>query len=314
MIALDRFFKRTESADVVQSSGVVLRVVGLAVVASGPAVPVGETCSLRLSNGEQRIALVTGFREGEIILQPIGHLDGIRPGDLVIARHRTLDIPIGPGLIGRVIDGVGNPLDGKGPLIGSARRPIAGDPPPALSRTPISRIMETGLKAIDALFTIGHGQRMGIFAGSGVGKSTLLGEMAKHARADVNVIALVGERGREVGEFVDKVLGAEGLARSVVVVATSDRPSVERLSAAYAATAIADSFRDADDGFGDAPVPSPTRDRLGCRRTTGDAWLSAQRLCHPATTPRTGWHWAIRPLRRQSRSNHCFVYRSDRRR
>ena len=245
MIAVDRFFQRANDANLVQSSGVVLRVVGLAVVASGPAVPVGDTCTLRLSNGEQRIALVTGFREGEIILQPIGHLDGIRPGDLVVARHRALDIPVGPGLIGRVIDGVGNPLDGKGPLLGSARRPIASDPPPALSRTPITRIMETGLKAIDTLFTIGHGQRMGIFAGSGVGKSTLLGEMAKHARADVNVIALVGERGREVGEFVDKVLGAEGLARSVVVVATSDRPSVERLSAAYAATAIAESFRDA---------------------------------------------------------------------
>ncbi len=245
MIALDRFFARAEQAELVQSSGVVLRVVGLAVVASGPAVPVGDTCVIQLSKGERRIALVTGFREGEIILQPIGHLDGIRPGDQVIARHRALDIPVGPGLIGRVIDGVGNPLDGKGPIIGAARRPIAGDPPPALARTPITRVLETGLKAIDTLFTIGHGQRMGIFAGSGVGKSTLLGEMAKHARADVNVIALVGERGREVGEFVEKVLGAEGLARSVVVVATSDRPSVERLSAAYAATAIAESFRDA---------------------------------------------------------------------
>ncbi len=245
MIALDRFFARAEQSELVQSSGVVLRVVGLAVVASGPAVPVGDTCVIQLSKGERRIALVTGFREGEIILQPIGHLDGIRPGDLVIARHRALDIPVGPGLIGRVIDGVGNPLDGKGPIIGAARRPIAGDPPPALARTPITRVLETGLKAIDTLFTIGHGQRMGIFAGSGVGKSTLLGEMAKHARADVNVIALVGERGREVGEFVEKVLGAEGLARSVVVVATSDRPSVERLSAAYAATAIAESFRDA---------------------------------------------------------------------
>ena len=245
MIALDRFFRRIEQAQLVQSTGVVLRVIGLAVVASGPAVPVGETCTIRTASAGERLALVTGFREGEVILQPIGQLDGIRPGDVVIARHCALDIPVGPGLIGRIIDGIGNPIDGKGPLLGSARRPTAGEPPPPLSRTPIERVIETGIRSIDTLFTIGFGQRMGIFAGSGVGKSTLLGEMAKHATADVNVIALVGERGREVGEFLTKVLGPEGMAKSVVVVATSDRPSVERLSAAYAATAIAESFRDA---------------------------------------------------------------------
>ena len=244
MIALDRFYRRAESADLVQSSGVVLRVIGLAVVASGPAVPLGDTVVIRTARHGERIAVVTGFREGEIILQPVGHLDGIRPGDVVVARHRPLDIPVGPGLIGRIIDGVGQPMDGKGPILGASRRPTAGDPPSPLSRTPITRVIETGLKSIDTLFTIGFGQRMGIFAGSGVGKSTLLGEMAKHATADVNVIALVGERGREVGEFIDKVLGAEGMARSVVVVATSDRPGVERLNAAYAATAIAESFRD----------------------------------------------------------------------
>ena len=244
MIALDRFFSRVDRAELIQVSGVVLRVVGLAVVASGPAVPVGDTCRIRLGDGSERLALVTGFREGEVILQPIGHLDGIRPGDVVLACHRPLDVPVGPGLIGRIVDGVGNPLDGKGPILGDARRPTAGEPPSPLTRTPIERIIETGLRSIDTLFTIGFGQRMGIFAGSGVGKSTLLGEMAKHARADVNVIALVGERGREVGEFITKVLGPEGMARSVVVVATSDRPGIERLSAAYAATAIAESFRD----------------------------------------------------------------------
>ena len=244
MSALDRFLMRLDRAELVQSSGVVLRVVGLAVVASGPAVPVGDTVHIRTMHGEERLALVTGFREGEIILQPLGHLDGIRPGDQVIALHRPLEVPVGPGMIGRIVDGTGTPIDGKGPILGAARRPSAGNPPPALSRTPINRVIETGLKAIDSLFTIGFGQRMGIFAGSGVGKSTLLGEMAKHARADVNVIALVGERGREVAEFVEKALGAEGLARSVVVVATSDRPGIERLNAAYTATAIAESFRD----------------------------------------------------------------------
>ncbi len=244
MICLDRFHDRLAGADLVHITGVVLRVVGLAVVASGPAVPLGDTVAIHTAGGE-RIAVVTGFREGEVVLQPVGHLDGIRPGDVVVARHRPLDVPVGSGLVGRIIDGVGEPLDGKGPILGAGRRPTAGDPPPALSRTPIGRVIETGLKGIDTLFTIGFGQRMGIFAGSGVGKSTLLGEMAKHARADINVIALVGERGREVAEFVDKVLGPDGLARSVVVVATSDRPGVERLNAAYAATAIAESFRDA---------------------------------------------------------------------
>jgi flagellum-specific ATP synthase len=227
-----------------EAGGSVLRVVGLAVAASGPAVPVGDTVSVHTRSGP-RTAVVTGFREGEIILQPLGTVDGIRPGDRVIARGGPLEIPVGPGLIGRVIDGVGNPLDGKGPISGSSRRSIQADPPPAMGRKPIRTVMETGLRVVDGLFTVGRGQRMGIFAGSGVGKSTLMGEMAKHASAAVNVIALVGERGREVGEFIDKALGPEGAARSVVIVATGDRPAVERLAAAYAAHAIAEHFRDA---------------------------------------------------------------------
>ena len=245
MIALDRYTALLERTEPTQASGVVLRVVGLAVTASGPAVPLGDTCTVMCAGNRERMAVVVGFREGEIILQPIGHLDGIRPGDRVIARHRPLDIPVGPGLIGRIIDGVGNPLDGKGPILGQARRSLQADPPPALGRRPIDTVLETGIKSVDTLFTIGKGQRMGIFSGSGVGKSTLLGEMARHAKSDVNVIALVGERGREVGEFIDKVLGEEGLARSVIIVATSDRPAVERLSAAYAAHSIAEHFRDA---------------------------------------------------------------------
>jgi flagellum-specific ATP synthase len=240
----DRYHDLVARAEARESSGTVLRVVGLAVVASGPAMPIGDTCTVHCAAGE-RIAMVTGFREGEVILQPLGHIDGIRPGDRVIARHGPLEIQVGPGLIGRIIDGVGNPLDGKGPIPGASRRPITGDPPPALARRPISQVLETGLRVVDTMFTVGRGQRMGIFAGSGVGKSTLLGEMAKHATAQVNVIALVGERGREVGEFVDKVLGPRGRERSVVVVATSDRPAVERLAAAYAAHAIAEHFRDA---------------------------------------------------------------------
>ncbi len=244
MISLDRYHTLLDRTEPCQASGVVLRVIGLAVVASGPALPLGDTCRIHTIHG-QRTAVVTGFREGEVVLQPIGHLDGIRPGDAVLALGGPIEIPVGPGLIGRIIDGVGNPIDGLGPIPGSARRPISGEPPPALGRRPISQILETGIKAIDSLFTIGRGQRMGIFAGSGVGKSVLLGEMAKHAQADVNVIALVGERGREVGEFIAKSLGPEGLARSVVIVATSDRPAVERMGAAYAAHAVAEHFRDA---------------------------------------------------------------------
>jgi flagellum-specific ATP synthase len=242
--ALDRYHGLLARSQPREASGAVLRVVGLAVAASGPAVPVGDTVAVHTRSG-RRIAVVTGFREGEIILQPLGSVDGIRPGDRVVASGGPLEIPVGPGLIGRVIDGVGNPLDGKGPVSGSARRSIQAEPPPALGRRPIRQVMQTGLRVVDGLFTVGRGQRMGIFAGSGVGKSTLMGEMAKHAQAAVNVIALVGERGREVGEFIEKALGPEGAARSVVIVATSDRPAVERLAAAYAAHAIAEHFRDA---------------------------------------------------------------------
>lgn len=242
--ALERYHGILGRTQPREASGAVLRVVGLAVAASGPAVPVGDTVAVHTRAGA-RLAVVTGFREGEIILQPLGTVDGIRPGDRVIARGGPLEVPVGPGLIGRVIDGVGNPLDGKGPIGGAARRSIHADPPSAMGRRPIRQVLQTGLRVVDGLFTVGRGQRMGIFAGSGVGKSTLMGEMAKHAQAAVNVIALVGERGREVGEFIDKALGPEGAARSVVIVATSDRPAVERLAAAYAAHAVAEHFRDA---------------------------------------------------------------------
>ena len=178
MITLSRYHAALDSCEPTQASGVVLRVVGLTVAASGPSMPLGDTCAIRGSDSHERIAVVVGFREGEVLLQPIGHLDGIRPGDQVVALRRPLDIPVGPALIGRIIDGVGNPIDGRGPIPGSARRTIHAEPPPALGRQPINRILETGLKAVDTMFTIGCGQRMGIFSGSGVGKSTLLGEMA----------------------------------------------------------------------------------------------------------------------------------------
>ncbi|MFW5859514.1 MAG: FliI/YscN family ATPase [Halochromatium sp.] len=243
MIDLGRYHQRLRGSDPVQLSGDVTRVVGLSVIASGPAVPVGDLCRISGPTGSQ-LALTVGFREGEMLLQPLGTITGIRPGDRVEALGRGLEIPVGPGLVGRVIDGVGNPIDGKGPIPGRARRAVEGQPPPALSRRPIGTVLETGFKVIDTVFTVGKGQRMGIFAGSGVGKSVLLGELARNASADINVIALVGERGREIGEFVGKILGPEGLARSVVIASSSDRPAVERVVAAQAAHAVAEHFRD----------------------------------------------------------------------
>lgn len=244
MIALERYHQALADREPVQRSGRVLRVVGLGLVASGPAVPVGELCLVHGRDGTRQ-ALVSGFREGELILQPLGGVAGISPGDLVESCGHGLEIPVGPGLMGRVIDGVGRPLDGKGPIPGQARRPIHAEPPPALGRRPINEILETRIKAIDGLLTLGKGQRIGIFANAGLGKSVLLGELARQAKCDVIVLALVGERGREVGEFIDKVLGPEGLKRSVVIAATSDRPAVERLSASLAAHAVAEHFRDA---------------------------------------------------------------------
>ena len=244
MLNLDRYTAHLNRMPSVQACGYVQEVIGLSVIASGPAAPIGELCYLHGSYGKCP-ALVSGFRDGKLMLQPLGYPEGLRSGDRVEASGHGLDVPVGPALIGRVIDALGNPLDQEGPLVGNARRPAMAPPPPALGRRPINDVLETGIKVIDTLFTMGKGQRLGIFAGSGVGKSTLLGEMAKWTQADVNVIALVGERGREVGEFINNVLGPEGLKRSVVIVATSDRPAIERTMAAYAAHAVAEHFRDA---------------------------------------------------------------------
>lgn len=244
MIALANHLDRLAGCDLHRRSGTVREVVGLTILASGPAVPVGELCRIDTALGGLP-ALVIGFRADGILLQPLGRSEGIRLGDPVQALGQRLQIPVGPGLVGRVVDGLGRPIDGRGPIPGNAARPIHAEPPGPLQRRPIAQVLETGCRAIDAVCTIGRGQRMGIFAGAGLGKSVLLSELATHARCDVAVIALVGERGREVGEFLSRTLGAAGLARSVVVAATSDRPPVERLAAAYAAQTIAEHFRDA---------------------------------------------------------------------
>jgi len=221
------------------------RVVGLIIEASGLDVGMGELCRIRgRDRHDGTLAEVVGFQGAGTLLMPLGDLDGVRPGSPVEALGRSFGVDVGPGLLGRILDGLGHPMDGLGELGATVRRPLVADPPDPLDRPSIDTPITTGVRAIDGLLTVGRGQRVGIFAGSGVGKSTLLGMMARHTSADVNVIALLGERGREVRDFIEESLGPEGLARSVVVVATGDRPALIRARGALVATSIAEYFRD----------------------------------------------------------------------
>lgn len=223
--------------------GRVTQVVGLVVESDGPGARIGDLVHIRTPGGDVA-GEVVGFRGDRTLLMPLGELAGIQAGCLVRGTGKCLQVPVGDTLLGRVVDGLGRPLDGGPPLECRASQSIYAPPPCAMQRRPICRPMPTGVRAIDGLLTLGEGQRLGIFSGSGVGKSTLLGMMARHCAADVNVIALVGERGREVREFLENDLRADGLSRSVVVCATSDQPALVRIKAAFAATAIAESFRD----------------------------------------------------------------------
>jgi len=224
--------------------GRVVKVVGLTIESVGPHANLGDICAIRSSGRVDCIAEVVGFREGRLILMPLGDLTSVAPGADVMALHQRLSVPTGQALLGRVLDGLGVPMDGLGPLHDAKMREIDGSPSNPLTRNRIERQIQTGVRAIDSLLSVGEGQRMGIFAGSGVGKSTLLSMIARSTSADVNVIALIGERGREVREFLERDLGPVGRANSVVIVSTSDQPALIRLKAAFAATAIAESFRD----------------------------------------------------------------------
>lgn len=228
----------------VQVSGRVAQVVGLVIESNGPNSRIGDLCIIENPGGEQVKAEVVGFRGDRILLMPLGDTEGVRAGCLVKATGGCLTVPYGKSLLGRVLDGLGCPMDDLGPIQAEGMRQILSQPPNAMQRPIISTPLSTGVRAIDGLLTIGEGQRMGIFSGSGVGKSTLLGMIARNCQADVNVIALVGERGREVQEFIKHDLGKEGLARSVVVCATSERPALVRIKAALTASAIAEGFRD----------------------------------------------------------------------
>ncbi len=240
------FSSKLEQTGTAEKRGKVTKVVGLVIESEGPKAPIGEVCYLKDRSGKivSRSEIV-GFKDEKRILSMVlGDLDDISPGMDIVASGSKLSIYAGESLLGRVINGVGEEIDGKGHISASTKRSIYAKPPNPLLRKRIEEPLATGIKAIDSLITLGKGQRAGIFAGSGVGKSTLIGMIARNTNADINVIALIGERGREVKEFIDKDLGEEGLARSIVVVATSDTPSLMRVKAALAATTIAEYFRD----------------------------------------------------------------------
>jgi len=225
--------------------GKVARMVGVVIEAYGRGSSIGGTCDIYTRDGSHSISSeVVGFKENRVLLMPLGDLRGVGPGSRVVARTPQAGVAVGERLLGRVIDALGRPIDDQGPLATETTYPLYAAPPGSLQRVPIDEPLDLGVRAINGLLTIGRGQRIGILSGSGVGKSTLLGMMARHTRADVNVIGLIGERGREVREFIERDLGPHGLARSVVVVATSDQSPLERTRGAFVASAIAEYFRD----------------------------------------------------------------------
>jgi FliI/YscN family ATPase len=243
--SLDPYLELVQQAELTPIMGRVARVVGLLIESRGPHARVGEVCEVLGHPGEPPLmAEVVGFRDGHVLSVPLGDTAGVRPGARIVARRSSASVPVGPTLLGRVIDAFGRPLDDRGPLRATMRAPLRRGPTNPLARAPVAEPLATGVRAFDALLTCGRGQRLGLFGGSGVGKSTLLGMMARGTSADVTVLALVGERGREVRTFLDHDLGPEGAARAVVVVSTSDNPPLVRMRAAYAATAIAEYFRD----------------------------------------------------------------------
>jgi flagellum-specific ATP synthase len=240
-----RYHRFLERVSPIKTYGKVSDIVGLVVEGRGPAASIGEVCGILPHGGEKFMdAEVVGFKEGKVLLMPLESLQGLGPGCKIMSLGRKATVRVGKELLGRVIDGLGNPMDGKGPGNFEDEYPIYADTINPLERRRISEPIDFGIRALNALFTCGKGQRLGIFSGSGVGKSVLMGMIAKNTNADVNVIGLIGERGREVREFIEKNLGPAGLAKSVVVVAASDMHPLIRMRAAYVATAVAEFFRD----------------------------------------------------------------------
>jgi flagellum-specific ATP synthase len=245
MMPENDFLMRLKHVDLLKVNGSVKQVIGLVIESSGPNCSLGDVCVIKSKDGQDLcLSEVVGFRDNRVLSMILGDAAKIGPGSEIVATDRALSANVGEELLGRVIDGLGRPIDGKGPIVTREVRSIYNAPPNPLERQRITRPIVTGIRSIDTLLTCGIGQRVGIFAGSGVGKSVTLGMIARNTSADINVIALVGERGREVAEFMDHELGEEGLRRSVVVVATSDQAALIRLKAAFMATTIAEYFRD----------------------------------------------------------------------
>lgn len=244
-LKLDHYKEALKNTDPIQTYGKVSRVVGLVVEASGPVANIGCLCDIHTRQGTRPIqSEILGFKENSVLLMPLEEFRGIAPGDRVTVQRDNAYVPVGDGLLGRIVDGMGHPMDGGEAIVCEKEYLIYAPPVNPLSRRRITQPLDLGVKAINGLLTVGRGQRMGIFSGSGVGKSVLLGMIARYTDADVNVIALIGERGREVNEFIEKELGAEGLKKSVVLVATSDQHPLIRTRGAFIATAIAEFFRD----------------------------------------------------------------------
>ncbi len=243
-IDLSRYARAARRCTTIKMHGRVTQVIGLTIESEGPAVKVGELCYIYDKEGRNPIrAEVVGFKASKVMLMPLGDLGGIGPGCEVRATGKPLSVRVGPKLLGRVLDGLGNPIDGKGPLEWEVEYPIYNDPPNPITRPRIDKPLALGVRVLDSMLTFGRGQRVGIFAGSGVGKSTTLSMIARNTEADISVLTLVGERGRELREFLEKDLGEEGLKRSVVVVATSDQPAPLRVRSAFTATAVAEAYR-----------------------------------------------------------------------
>ena len=240
----DTYHQKLARIDPRRWTGAVTQLIGLIIESNGPAAAIGDFCEIQTGSGRSIRAQVIGFRDGRVLSMPLEETDGLELGNPVIARREDALMEVGPQLLGRVLDGLGKPMDGRELVRGSDAYPLFSAPPGALEREPIKQSLVTGIRAIDALLTCGKGQRIGIFGGSGVGKSTLLGAMSRHNSADVSVIALVGERNREVRDFIDQELGPEGVKKSVVVVSTSDRPAPLRIRAAFVALAVCEYFRD----------------------------------------------------------------------
>lgn len=241
---LSKYKEIIDDVEVIKFTGHVERIVGLTIESVGPAVKYGDLCRIKTGESQYLYTEVVGFNRNRVILMPIGDMKGVVPGAEVYAVGTSLMVPVGKELLGRVISGIGKPLDGKGEIYARTKYPVEGREINPLNRTVITEPLSVGVRAIDGLITVGRGQRIGIFSGSGVGKSTLMGMISRYTDADVNVIALIGERGREVKDFVEKELGPEGIKRSVVVAATSDQPPMLRLRGAFLAHAIAEYFRD----------------------------------------------------------------------